>query len=164
MDTSVKRVLLGAGLTALLLGGVAPLAHAGPGPELGDCFVSGDESPAPGLEPGEGFLFVVGSDEPLDAFCEYTASGLDATYRITGLSAWELTRTRALPAGGTETTVIASEADLIEGGSRAASAPFETQNGDVIRLTAKAGCAPDSDQCGTLLAATVGSDPDPSAL
>jgi hypothetical protein len=149
--------MVAVGVGGILLAGVAaPPANAGPLPDQEGCFVSGDEPPAPGApEPGEGFLMVWAGDEPEDGVCSYTASGIPINYRITGLSAWTLTFT-----SGETTVEIDSREDLLNApDGRLVVGTFTPEPGDLITLTAKAGCAPDTEQCGTLLVGTVGSDP-----
>jgi hypothetical protein len=152
---NVKQLMLGAGFSAALLGGIAaPLAHAGPFPEQAPCQSSGN-SPMPGASPGEGFLMTVASDENAPVSCSFKSTGLPLTYHVAGLSAWDLTISHTV---GTSTTTqtVASSKQVIDGGAPATGTATPAA-GDVVTLTANPSCDPANSQCGTVLTATVGS-------
>ena len=164
----VKRLLVGSLLGGALLAGVAaPLATAGPVPEEAvpnqGCFASTGDYPLPGPDPGvelgEGFLFVYGSDESADGSCSYTSTGEPLTWQISGLSGWELTVTR-----GVEVIVLSTSGDVASADTNRvteANGSFAPEPGDVITVTAKKGCDPSGAQCGTMLVAKVGGNPQP---
>ena len=101
MRISTKRLALGAGMTALLFGGLAPLAHAGsegPGPD-GNVMCSTDTL-APitgggGSEAGEGMIVVGATNGGAhDITCTFTASGLFTTERfvVQSINEWAITQ------------------------------------------------------------------------
>ena len=153
---NMRRLVVGGVMGGAVLAGMAaPMAFAGPVPDATRCAVSGDESPAPGVEPGEGFAMYAAGDEATPFSCSYTAQAAHAgNYEITLLSRWELTVVR-----DGVTVHSASGGDTLANPVRLATGTYDAQAGDVVTLSGLPDCAPGTEQCGLAIAATVGSDP-----
>lgn len=155
MHISMKRLALGAGMTALLFGGLAPLAHADhPMDNPQNLCV---HSTPDGANDGEGAIFhlLIGSETPTDDgeswSCSYTSEGApDSTYTVASLGKVTISITAA---NGTVTPVLAKDATEA-GGAPAASGPYSPAAGDVVTITLHEGCA--DGNCGASGEATLG--------
>ena len=165
MRTSTKRLLLGAGLTALVFGGLAPLARADSHqpPSVVPPFCSSDHT-SDGDTAAEGMIVAAAtSGADADVTCAYSSTEeLASQAAVTSLNAWELTRTVLDANGDPVTTVIegCSQGNLTDGlqaGSPAPTVRCEFAGGGVITLTVHAAVDENSGLGGASVQAVAGS-------